>query len=78
MSKRARISYLYPQTSTSCPILWRDVGECAACVPASSTITDAELSALEGLLEAAELVIHSLDPLSGLGGVAASSQCSTG
>ena len=65
VSKRARISYLYPQTSTSCPILWRDVGECAACLPASSTITDAELSALEGLLEAAELVIHSLGPLSG-------------
>ena len=39
---------------------------------------DDDLSALEGLLEAAELVIHSLGPLSGLGGVAASSQCSTG
>ena len=75
VSKRARLAYLYPQTSTSCPILWRDVGECADCLPASSTITDAELSALEGLLEAAETVVHILGPRGSGGEPLLSSDC---
>ena len=62
VSMRERLAVLYPQLSSSSPILWKTVGECAASLPAHSTITDAELSAVEGLLEAAEGVLLHFNP----------------
>ena len=56
VSKRARVDSSSSPLASS--ILWRNVGECASLLCASSTITDAELTALEGLLEAAELFIQ--------------------
>ena len=43
------------------PLVWRDVAVVSRALPPGSTVTEAELSALEGLLEAAEAVLRSLD-----------------
>ena len=43
------------------PIVWIDVAVVSRALPPGSTVTEAELSALEGLLEAAEAVLRRLD-----------------
>ena len=43
------------------PIVWIDVAIVSRALPPGSTVTEAELSALEGLLEAAEAVLRRLD-----------------
>ena len=43
------------------PLVWRDVAVVSRALPPGSTVTEAELSALEGLLEAAEAVLRRLD-----------------
>ena len=43
------------------PIVWMDVAVVSRALPPGSTVTEAELSALEGLLEAAEAVLRRLD-----------------
>ena len=68
VSKRARSSYSsssFPHTHTpsSFSIDWRDVSQCARSLSPSATITDAELSALEGLTEAAERALDEIELL---------------
>ena len=65
LSKRQRVEYSAYSPPPPLSITWRDVGECAAILPPHCTITDAELSALEGLLEAAAEVVQSLGPYRG-------------
>ena len=58
--KRARVISLFPQASSPYPVIWEVVGRCAQALPAHSSITDAELSGLEGLLRAAAQVAQDL------------------
>ena len=53
-------SRAHTHTPSSFPIDWRDVGQCARALPPSCTITDAELSALEGLTETAERALDQI------------------
>ena len=58
VAKRARVTSLFPHSSSPCPIFWETVGECATALPSDCSITDAELAGLEGLLKAAVEVAH--------------------
>ncbi len=60
-SKRLRHSAApdSPQPAASCDgLVWRDVAEAALLLPRDSTVTDAELTALERLIGAAECVLR--------------------
>eukprot|EP00959_Pyramimonas_sp_CCMP1952_P143914 3012955-Pyramimonas_sp.AAC.1 len=73
VSKRARFfssssSSPRARALSSFPIDWRDVGQCAAALPPSGAITDAELSALECLTEATEEALRQIVLLRALSG----------
>ena len=72
VSKRARYSSSLPSprthTPSTFPIDWRDVGQCALALSPACTITDAELSALEGLTMAAEKALDQIVTLRALSG----------